>query len=275
VGTNRDKIRIDLTGPPQAMLATLYAKALDAQARRSVLGDEYAKSAVAQIDYDWSRTTITPRSAAGVALRSAYFDRWAGQFLAAHPQSVVLHLGCGLDARVYRLDPGPGVQWYDIDYPDVIALRERVYPRREHCAMVPAAVTDADWLSGLPADRPVLLLAEGLTMYLTRDDGVALLRRVVDHFPSGELQFDAFSRFGIRFQIVNPVVRRSGSTLHWGIDGAADILAAVPGLRVLAVEPVFEAHGFEELGRGYQVMTRVMAKVPGLRTISTYHRYAF
>jgi O-methyltransferase involved in polyketide biosynthesis len=103
-----DKIKIDLTGPPQTMLATLYAKDLDADAEHPVLGDQYAKTAVAQIDYDWTRTSITPRSAASVALRSAHFDRWARQFLALHPQASVVHLGCGLDARVYRLNPGRG-----------------------------------------------------------------------------------------------------------------------------------------------------------------------
>ena len=71
-------------------------------------------------------------------------------------------------------------------------------------------------------------------MYLTQEDGVALLRRIVDHFPSGELQFDAFNRLGIKSQWTNTVVRRSGATLHWGIDGPDDIIEAVPGVRLLA-----------------------------------------
>src|SRR6478609_5302970 len=270
-----DKIKIDLTGPPQTMLATLYAKALDADAEHPVLGDQYAKTAVAQIDYDWTRTSITPRTASGVALRSAHFDRWAREFLAVHDHATVVHLGCGLDARVYRLNPGPGVHWYDVDFPDVIALRERVYPARDRYTMIPAAVTDPAWPAALPADRPVLVLGEGLTMYLTERDGLALLRRVVAHFDSGELQFDAFSRFGIRLQVLNAVVRRSGSTLHWAIERPDDIVGAVPGVRPLMVESVFAAHGFEQLGWSYRVMKRVMSAIPVLRTISTYHRYAF
>ena len=47
------------------------------------------------------------------------------------------------------------------------------------------------------------MIGEGLTMYLTEQDGIALLRRVVDAFPSGELQFDAFTRFGIKTQWTN------------------------------------------------------------------------
>ncbi len=130
--------------------------------------------------------------------RSAHFDNWARQFLAVNPEAIVLHLGCGLDSRYYRLDPGPGVEWYDVDYPDVAALRRQLFPAREHCHIVAASVTDPAWLADVPADRPTLMIGEGLTMYLTEADGVALLRRIVEHAPSGELQFDAFSRFGIK-----------------------------------------------------------------------------
>ena len=112
-----------------------------------------------------------------------------------------MHLGCGLDSRYFRLDPGPGVEWYDVDYPDVAELRKQLFPPREHCHVVAASVTDPAWLADVPADRPTLMIGEGLTMYLTEADGVALLRRIVDHAPSGELQFDAFSRFGIKIAV--------------------------------------------------------------------------
>lgn len=257
------------------MLATLYAKALDADAKNPILADEYAKTAVARIDYDWAKTTITPRRAPSVAVRTAHFDNWARQFLAVHDEAVVLHVGCGLDARVYRLNPGPGVRWYDIDYPDVIGLRQRVYPERRDYQMLPASVTDLSWLSEVPADRPTLFLAEGLTMYLTKDDGLALFRRVVDQFPCGELQFDSFNTWGIRTQVINGVVRRSGSTLHWPIDRPADILDAVAGVRLLAWESVFDSDTFDLVSPAVRWLGRAMAMVPALRMMAQYHRYAF
>jgi O-methyltransferase involved in polyketide biosynthesis len=82
-----DKVHVDLAGAPQTMLATLYAKALDADAEHSVVGDTYAKDLVRQLDYDWRRTSITGRNrrAFSVTIRTAHFDTWARQFLAAHP----------------------------------------------------------------------------------------------------------------------------------------------------------------------------------------------
>jgi hypothetical protein len=101
------------------------------------------------------------------------------------------------------------------------------------------------------------------------------LRRVVDRFTSGELQFDAFNTFGIRTQVINAVVRRSGSKLHWGIDGPDDIIDAVPGVRLLAWESVFDSDTFEMVSPPARRLGRAMAAVPALRTMAQYHRYAF
>jgi O-methyltransferase involved in polyketide biosynthesis len=141
--------------------------------------------------------------------------------------------------------------------------------------VVAAAVTDPGWLDDIPTDRPVLAIAEGLTMYLTERDGLALLGRIVDRFPSGEVQFDAFNRLGIRTQWLNAVVRRSGATLYWGIDGPDEILRAVPEPRLLAWESPFEDETFARLSLPYRVMARVLSVVPVLRYMSQYHRYSF
>lgn len=258
------------------MLATLHARALDAEASNPMLGDEMAREMVSRIDYDWHKTTVKPRTASVVMTRSAQFDNWAAQFLAAHERATVLHVGCGLDTRVFRLDPGSGVEWYDIDYPNVISLAQQLYPRRDHHDLVPSSATDPAWLQTIPVDRPTLLLAEGVMPYLTEDDSVALLRRVVERFPSGELQFDAYSRFGIRASNKsNKVIRRSGATLHWAINGPEDIIRAVPGIRLLAAVSAFQTDTVAQLPAVYRLMFTAMALIPALRMMAQYQRYEF
>ena len=44
-----------------------------------------------------------------------------------NPQAAVVHLGCGLDTRFERVDNGQ-VEWFDLDIPDVMALRESLIP---------------------------------------------------------------------------------------------------------------------------------------------------
>jgi O-methyltransferase involved in polyketide biosynthesis len=46
---------------------------------------------------------------------------------AAHPGAVVLDLGCGLDGRVFRVDPAAGHRWYGLGFPDVIEVKRAPY----------------------------------------------------------------------------------------------------------------------------------------------------
>ncbi|KAA0110457.1 class I SAM-dependent methyltransferase [Mycolicibacterium sp. P9-22] len=274
--TADDHVRVDLTGAPQTMLATLYAKALDADLPRPILNDRWAKEAVAGIDYDWAQTTMTAGRSPAVTTRSAHFDRWVRQFLAVHRRATVLHLGCGLDSRYFRVAPGPDVQWYDIDYPEVAELRGRLLPAGgDGYHVVAASVTDPAWLRDIPVGSPVLAIGEGLTMYLTGADGIDLLNRIVSHCGTGELQFDAFNSLGIRSQWSNSVVRRSGATLHWAINGPDDIVSAVPGTRLLAWVSPFDTEAFDLVRPAYRVLANVMSRVPALRYMAQYHRYSF
>lgn len=270
-----NKVPVDLSGAAQTMLTTLYLKALDADFERPVLGDRYAKEAVRRLDYDWRKIGITGRWAPLITVRTAQYDIWARQFLAFHEHATVVHLGCGLDNRVFRLDPGPCVEWYDVDYPGVIALREKIYPMRPRYHLIATSATDPSWLNQIPADRPVLLLAEGISMYLREHEGVALLRSVVDRFPSGELQIDFFNWLGIRSQKAQTLVRRSGSTLYWAVNGPEDILGSVPGVRLLIAVSFFEASTFRRASAGFRLARRLVRVVRPVREALQYHRYAF
>jgi O-methyltransferase involved in polyketide biosynthesis len=271
-----DKVPVDgLRGAAQTMLTTLYLKALDADFDRPVLGDRFAKEAVGRIDYDWRELGITGRWAPLITVRTAQYDIWAAQFLAVRPDATVVHLGCGLDSRVFRLEPGPGVQWYDVDYPAVIALRQKLFPSRSGYHLIATSATELSWLDQIPADRPVLLLAEGISMYLTEHEGVALLRSVVERFRSGELQIDFYNRLAIKSQKTHTLVRRSGSTLHWAVNSPQDILGRVSGVRLLTAVSFFDATTFSRASAPFRVADVVARAVPPLRRTLQYHRYAF
>jgi O-methyltransferase involved in polyketide biosynthesis len=73
--------------------------------------------------------------------------------------------------------------------------------------MIGSSVTDPHWLEEVSADRPTLVVAEGLMMYLTEDDVRRLFVGIVDRFPSGLLSFDAISSLGLRLQRFNRAVQ--------------------------------------------------------------------
>jgi O-methyltransferase involved in polyketide biosynthesis len=184
--------KIDLTGVQATTLVTLFLRALDARSGQSVLGDRFAAEAVDRIDHDWTAidTPSVTRNRFAVALRARQIDEWAAEFLRRTPDATVLHLACGLDSRVLRLAPPAGVRWFDVDLPDVVALRRELYRESGGHRTIAASVTDEAWLTEIPADRPVLILAEGLLMYLREAEVRRLLARLTTRFGTGELIFD-------------------------------------------------------------------------------------
>jgi O-methyltransferase involved in polyketide biosynthesis len=275
-------VKVALKGAAETLLATLYGRAVDAQARYPVLADPTAVDVVERIDYDFSRLGMRTSDSLGVAIRARLLDTWTRRFLEAQPDATVVHLGCGLDSRVERIDPGPGVRWFDLDQPEVIELREQLYPARAGgYRVIGASVLDPGWLAEIPADLPALVVAEGLTMYLPAAAGPPLLRRMVGHFPRGELAFDTYSRLGVRLQKLVTPVRRSGATLSWGVDDPRDLEREVPGLRLLdgvraieslrTLDPVTRAHLPGRMRR----QLAVVGRIPGLRDIGHIARYAF
>ncbi|MEU0482400.1 class I SAM-dependent methyltransferase [Streptosporangium sp. NPDC006013] len=113
--------------PLQATLwLTLCGRALDNRLPNPILGDALADEIVRKTDYDYRKLHISPSSAINIAHRARKLDEIAQRFLARHPDAVGLDLGAGLDSRVLRITPPPTADWYDIDFPKVLAARRHL-----------------------------------------------------------------------------------------------------------------------------------------------------
>ena len=266
---------VAFTGEKATLLATLWGRALDARSPTPILHDTMASEAVERIDFDFTKIGLRRGDPAAVALRARHLDGWAREFLRVRPKTTVLHLGCGLDTRIYRLDPGPAVRWFDVDYPDVIDLRRALYPARAGLEMVGSSVTDASWLARVPGDYPVLVVAEGLTMYLREDEGRALIQRIVEHFSSGQFVFDAVSRRGIRLLRFNRTIKATGARVFWGIDGCTDLEAIDRRLRCTTRLSALDLKGFEQLRMSYHVMVKEARLFPAMKNLAAFYRLEF
>jgi O-methyltransferase involved in polyketide biosynthesis len=271
---------ITLTRERETLLITLYGKALESRLPDSVLKDRFAAEVVSRIDYDFAGLKIDRDMAIGVALRAHIFDGWTREFLAGNREATVLHLGCGLDSRVFRVEPGPDVRWFDIDYPDVIDLRRRLYPGREDYTPIGASVTDPAWLELIPADRPSLIIAEGLLPYLPEEEVVSLLQRLTSHLPRGELVFDAYSGLGLNLLRGLPSIRRTGATLRWALDDPRVLEERVPQLEpvedILAYDPKgYDPGQIARMSWPARLAIFAFAMVPVLARIGRLLHYRF
>ena len=274
-GDHRGKV--DFTGVQWGsvewtMLCLLYLRACESQLPQPILGDRFAAQDVARIDYDFKRIHRAVRPATnqfGVALRSSQFDAWITDFLNRHPDAVVLHLGCGMHSRAFRLPVPDGVRWFDIDLPQVIALRRQLYSESENYRMVGSSVTDPGWIDELPAGGPVLIVAEGLLMYLTPAEVTELLHRLVDRFDTGELLADLLSRWGPRLsKVFKPGV------IKWGTRDGCEITRWDAQLRLIEDSPIMA--GFEKIPLTRQrLLYRMMYAIRATRNYDRIFRFEF
>jgi O-methyltransferase involved in polyketide biosynthesis len=268
--------KVALTGAQETMLATLYGRALDARAADPILGDQLADQIVSRIDDDFARFGMDPKKAMGVAIRVKYIDRLVIEALGALPDATVLHLAAGLDTRAFRLDPDARHEWYDVDLPDVVALRRDLVPERPRSHLIGTSVTADQWMEQVPADRPVVVVAEGLMQYLRREEFVRLLRDVVERFPAGQVVFDSWNSFGARFGKYQRAITSTGATTGgWGIDDPHDLERWVPGLSLVAVQGYMDLPELARAPAATRIAARVMRHVRIFRDLGLMLRYRF
>lgn len=138
---------------------TLYLHAQDNASAAPILSDRFAQGVLDRIDYDFDRLKRMRGNQPVIVSRAKLIDGRVRGLLDRSSDAVVLHLGCGLDSRVQRLDPGPGVTWLDVDQQPVIDLRRRFYPDRDGVTTIAASVTESAWWSIVPVGRPLIIIA--------------------------------------------------------------------------------------------------------------------
>ena len=269
-------VKVRLDNAMGTSLVMLYGLALDARTDPTILGDTVAAQAFDQVEYDFARLKMNPKLIPiAVCTRAKHFDGWTSQFLAEHERATVVQLGAGLDSRVWRVDPGPGVTWYDVDYPDVIDVRRKIFPGRDNYHMIDCSVTAPEWLHQIRPDLPTLIVAQGLTMYLQPDEGHALFRRVTDHFDSGIVVLDTHNSYAVRRQnkMVTPLF---GATMHWAINGPADLERGNPALHCTdSVSGLVLQGESPALPVAYKLLTKLIQGIPKVRDAGLYLRYEF
>jgi O-methyltransferase involved in polyketide biosynthesis len=141
-----------------------------------------------------------------------------------------------------------------------------------------SSVTELSWLDAVPGDTPVCVIAEGLMMYLPERDGTALLRRITEQFPSGQLMFDGYSGGMTRLVSRLATVRGAKVELVWGVDDPRDLEKQVPQLRLAEDVPFLTmpelvgrlaTNGFSRAMHGF------MGRLPFYRHLVRHLRYEF
>ena len=152
-----------------------------------------------------------------MGIRAAVFDRWLKDQTDTDPGAVVLHIGCGMDSRAARTGSGTQ-QWFDVDFPEVIAERKRYYRETDAYHMIGSDIRDARWLGSIPRGSRAVIVMEGVSMYLTREELKAVLRQWKAYFSEVHILMDCYTEFAARASKYKNPIRDVGVTQVYGLD---------------------------------------------------------
>lgn len=262
--------RIKLTDEKETLFIPLSGKALDYRSKNSVLNDSKASEIVEKVGIDFSaQKKFGARiGARTLAVRAKQYDEWTKDFMAKNENAVVVHLGCGLDARITRVKPSSPVAWFDVDYPEVIRLRKEFYSETNEYKMIASSITAQNWLETIPADRPALIIAEGVLEYLSKEDVKTLLNRLTDYFPSGQIAFDIMNSFAVELGNKN-LKKTTGAVdiLKWAVDDIHEIDQLNSKLKRIDVVSRIKSVFVKKLPFGIRMLL-------GLLSLSSKHKNA-
>lgn len=212
-----------LNNKSKTLFIPLYGKALMSK-EKLFIDDPKAEEIIKSIDYDFSRLKQSKWLSMFMAVRSKIMDEICLKYMSENHNLTIIHLGCGLDSRCLRVGKKCN-KWYDIDFPNVIELRKKFYSENENYEMIGSSVTDLQWLDNIDKDDNTLVVAEGLTMYLSEEEIKKILNGINNKFQIASIVFDAYSKQAVKSSKLKKPVNQMNVSIKWGMNKPSEFEA--------------------------------------------------
>ena len=189
------KYKIEKNTVQETLIIPLYARKVCSELYPNLYQDETAVRLIGEIDYDFSDADKNARSlmqrfgSLEVAMRQNDLAFEVKDYLKIHPNAAVVNLGCGLDSTGRNCDNG-SCKIYNLDFPDVITVRNELLPAGEQEENIPCDLNDTAWFSKIDAS--------GVFYYFLTEQVKALVQQMADAFPGSVLVFDAANRTAVK-----------------------------------------------------------------------------
>ena len=257
-------------GVSETLLIPVWARAMETKRKDGLISDAYAVRIIQELPYDYAKYSSNGwRTQIGIAVRTRLLDRVVGQFFADHTDGIIVNMGCGLDARSYRMDNGSAL-WLEIDLPEVIAVRRAFFDEDERHRFIEGSVLEMDWLDSIPQGRPLLFIAEGLLMYLQPESVRSLVCALAERFDGAEFVFESIGKALVGNTKIHDTVSKCGNApFIWGIDSGVELAEWSD-----SVQFVEDFHYFScPLSRWR--WAALISWIPAVRRMTRMYRYRF
>lgn len=161
--------------------------------------------------------------ALNMAMRARVFDDWTDSILKQNKDALILHIGCGLDSRCLRVKE-KYKNWIDGDFPDVIAVRKNYYEETNRYHMMELNAADTSFVDRLPDKSTVIVILEGISMYLTNEQVNNLFCALEKKYEKVHILMDVYTELGAKASKYKNPINEVGVTKVYGIENIQNVL---------------------------------------------------
>ena len=169
----------------------------------------------------------------GVVARTILFRKELKKLISKYPDALCINLGCGFDDKFSQVDNGK-ITWFDVDLPDQIAVRRKVYEDRERCTMLDGSALDGYWTKNLPKSDMTIVVMEGVLQYFSKEQVKTCLNMLCDSFPHGYLVAELHSPFLEKNGKNHDAVKNTNATFGWGTNSGKEYIPLEPRMKYLS-----------------------------------------
>lgn len=250
--------KIKLSGVPETMLQTTYARVKESRGRGAI-HDAKAEDIVEKLDYDFSLADKDTAMHSGVIARTIVLDRLTKEWLAKHPGAVVVNIACGLDTRCYRMSDY--AHWYNLDLPETMAVREKLLPESGAISQISMSAMD-EWGGEInEQNASALIVIEGLTMYLNAKDVQRLFTVISSRFSNATVFVETMNPMIVK-RFKEKSIEGSHAKFTWGIKNEKALAELLPDFRFV------EEHSLTEGMAAFAPIYKLLDRLPAARNIS-------
>lgn len=200
------KYHIEKNTVQETLVIPLYGRKKCTEKFPQLFKDETAMRLIEQIDYDFSKLEKESDSMMQefgfleLAMRQNDLVYEVRDYLKSHPNAAIVNLGCGLDNTGRNCDNGT-CRIYNIDFPDVIEVRNSLLPAGEREKNIAGDLKDVSWFDEIDATGGAVFFAAGVFYYFLSGQVKELVCEMAKRFPNGKLVFDAAGKLAVKMML--------------------------------------------------------------------------
>ena len=182
------KHKIEKNTVQETLIIPLFARKVCSELYPNLYRDETSIRLIDEIDYDFSEAERKSRS---------LMQRFGALEVAMRQNDLAWE---ARDNTGRACDNG-SCKIYNLDFPDVIAVRNELLPAGEREKNIPCDLNDTSWFSEIDAADGAVFYAAGVFYYFLKEQVKALVQKMAGAFPGSVLVFDAANEKAVKLML--------------------------------------------------------------------------